>query len=170
MRNSIEDSDGYRDPDSLSIDEVPKTMQFAPTLEYQSQVITVERVDNSEETPTEDQDESKVNSTQESFQSQNKTGYKYAFGSRVKEEDDFDKGLGIVGMNKQTMNQKRNNTATSSKKSESDMPRGLTKANVTDAKKKVIAKKTVPKPDKKATQKTDQKPVKGILKVISYFF
>lgn len=100
MRDSLQDSDMYEDPDSYRIDEVPKTLQYASTVPYVAQVITSSRVAESNSESTEDtKSESEQNTTQ---QSERNTKYKYAFGSRVKNEESFDKGLGVIGVGRTT--------------------------------------------------------------------
>lgn len=46
-----------------------------------------------------DEEESKIETQQNTTQqSENKTAYRYAFGSRVKQDEEFDKGLGVIGI------------------------------------------------------------------------
>lgn len=106
MRNSLRDTDGYEDPESYQVDEIPKSIAYTASIPQGAQVITVERVlENCKENGTEKAEvESQQNTT---FQSENRTNYKYAFGTRVKADEEFDKGLGIIGMGKSGQSFKR---------------------------------------------------------------
>lgn len=95
MNNSIADTDGYSDPNAYKIDEIPKSINYAASVPYCAQLITAARVNETSNDTSVEVETSEENTT---FQSENRTGYKYAFGSRVKENDDFDNGLGIVGV------------------------------------------------------------------------
>ena len=156
MRNSIEDSDGYYDPETIQIDDIPKTVQFTPSLDYIGQVITADRIVDSSDAQEE---ENKIRSTQESFSSENRTGYKYAFGTRVKEDEEFDKGLGIVGMNKQSLNQRQ--ISSSSKKSTSSQNRVTASSKMTNESR---ASKNKTSASAKSKPQQQKKPLKGILK------
>lgn len=157
MRNAVSDSDGYEDPDSYQVDEVPKTLLYATTVPYLAQVITASRVaETSKE--EESQGESQPNT---SFQSENKTNYKYAFGSRVKMEEEFDKGLGIVGVGRGTANQKKS-TGFSNHTSSSEQPKTVKKKVASGAKgvKKVTksSKPSVPKPPVQTIEEEEKRP------------
>lgn len=128
MRNSLRDSDGYQDTEAYQIDEIPKTMQLTGTVAHEAQVITAARVlENCKEEEPETQSES-VTQQNSTYQSDSKGNYKYAFGSRVKMEEEFDKGLGIVGTNKlNPVPNQRKSTGFSSDASESSKPKATAK-------------------------------------------
>jgi small-conductance mechanosensitive channel len=142
MRNSLRDTDGYEDPDAYQIDEVPKTLQYVTTVPQSIQVITVERVLEN----CQDGEETKIETQQNtSQQSENKTAYRYAFGSRVKLDEEFDKGLGVVGIGSGASKQE---------------PKPDTRQNTRQSTKPKTTKKRIsgaPKPIK-MTQKQDAVP------------
>jgi len=159
MRNSLGDSDGYNDPGTLQIDEVPKTLQFPPTVNFIGQVITVTRVleNSSTESSNAETDETKQNTTQGSFQSENKNNYKYAFGSRVKSEEEFDKGLGVVGFNKDSLNQQKRVPTAPKQTPSGSQKRTTAPVKTTEANKLNKKKAPLNKPPK-GILKTEQKP------------
>jgi hypothetical protein len=81
MNNSLADTDGYADPDAYKIDEIPKSINYTAAVSYCAQVITASRVGEVNNESATDIETTSENTT---FQSENRTGYKYAFGSRVK--------------------------------------------------------------------------------------
>lgn len=161
MNNSLEDSNGYEDPDAFKIEEVPKTMNFHPTVEYIGQVITPDRILGLQS----DLEESKIieeqNSTFQTEKSSKGTKYKYAFGSRVKEDQDFDKGLGVIGVGR-TGSAKKRNTDYSQKRAKPKMrkKKNNVASRIDNKPPKRPAKKPAPEPEEVYEKQKQESSVK----------
>ncbi|CAI2384210.1 unnamed protein product [Moneuplotes crassus] len=151
MNNSLLDTEGYADPESFKVDEIPKTMNYAPNVPYVAQVITANRILETEGGLEESKIEEDQNTT---FQSESSTKYKYAFGSRVKTEEDFDKGLGIIGVGRTGSAKKRLTGSSLNEETKKSKPK-TTKKRMNVASK--IDNKPPKRPPKKAA-KTDPRP------------
>lgn len=148
MRNSLRDTDGYEDSDSYQIDEIPKTVMMTASVEHEAQVITAARIlENSKDDDINDEISENSNQQNITAQSDSKGNYRYAFGSRVKMEEEFDKGLGIVGTNKLNQGQNKSTGFGSANPSESSKPKTATKQKTTPA----------PKPASRSNKSTKSK-------------
>jgi len=145
MNNSLSDTEGYEDPEAYKIDEVPKSLNYSPVVPYAAQVITVGRILDLNGEKEDEKSEGEPNTT---FQSERSTKYKYAFGSRVQTEKDFDKGLGVIGVGRGGTAQKRTTEHSQKQPSANTKPKLKKKVGVSKIGKRGIKKNPVPNPNR----------------------